>query len=119
MDHEHIYKPNPRFSFAAHRKEDLMHVLRRIGALVLILRSLLSVAALSVAGVTINSWSIGGGGSTHTSAGNISLGGALGQAIAGRSSSVSLELQSGFWSGAGAQSDQGHTRFVPVILNDD
>jgi hypothetical protein len=85
----------------------------------LLLLCLVAVVALAGGGVSIDSWLIGGGGSTRTSAGKVSMGGALGQAIAGRSGSGQVDLQSGFWTGPRARSGQVHTIFVPVILADD
>jgi hypothetical protein len=96
-----------------------MHGLRLIVILLFLLSCLVAVDALAEDGVTINSWLIGGGGSTRTSAANISLGGALGQGIAGRSNSGPVDLQSGFWSGEGARSSQVHTIYLPMILTDD
>ena len=95
-----------------------MRDLRRVGLLVLLLISLVAVVALAGGGVRIDSWLIGGGGSTRASAGGVSVGSALGQAIAGRSGGGPVGLQSGFWSGPRAQTGQAHTMHVPVILAD-
>jgi hypothetical protein len=95
-----------------------MHVRRRVGALALLLLLLVAGSALAGGGVRIDSWLIGGGGSTRTSAGNVSLGSALGQAVAGRSGGGPVDLQSGFWSGPRARSGQDHTLYIPVILAD-
>ena len=92
---------------------------RRVGALaLLLLLCLVAVVALAGDGLSIDSWLIGGGGSTRGSAGSVSLGGALGQAIAGRSSSGTVDLRSGFWTGAGARSTRLHTIYVPLIVKD-
>jgi hypothetical protein len=84
----------------------------------LALLCLVAGIALAGGGVSIDSWLTGGGGSTRTSAGDVSVGSALGQAIAGRSGGGSVDLQSGFWSGPRARSGQDHTIYVPVILAD-
>jgi hypothetical protein len=95
-----------------------MHGQRRVGALVLLLLCLVAVVALAGGGVRIDSWLIGGGGRTRSTAGDVSMGSALGEAIAGRSGGGAVELQSGFWSGPRAQTGQAHTLYVPVILAD-
>ena len=103
-----------------------MHRKRRVAALATL--ALLCLVAgvvlasvgvvLAGGGVRIGSWLIGGGGSTRTSAGEVSVGSALGQAIAGRGSSGAVDLQSGFWSGPRARSTQVYRIYVPVTLAD-
>ena len=93
-----------------------MHDQRRVGALVLLLLCLVAGVALAGGGVSIDAWLIGGGGSTRASAGDVSVGSALGQAIAGRGGGGPVDLQSGFWSGPRARSGQDHTIYVPLIL---
>jgi hypothetical protein len=91
----------------------------RVSALVLLLSFVAASIALAEEGVSIDSWLIGGSGSARTSAGDVSVGSTLGQAVAGRSNIGLVDLQSGFWSGAGARSDQGNALYAPVILAGD
>ena len=90
---------------------------RKVGALALLLLLCLgAVVVLAGGGVSIDSWLVGGGGSTRNTAGDVSLGGALGQAIAGRSSNGRIDLQSGFWTGPRSRSTRLLSLYLPVIL---
>jgi len=86
------------------------------GLVLLVLLCLVAGVALAQGGVSLRSWLIGGGGSTQTSSGGVSLASALGQAVAGRRSNGQVELQSGFWAGGGPSGPpEMHYVYVPVI----
>lgn len=95
-----------------------MHRRKRLAALLLLVLCWVAVVVLAEGTVTIGSWLIGGGGSTRSAGGGVSLGSALGQAIAGRRSSGQLDLQSGFWSGPRARATRIYAIYVPVVPED-
>jgi hypothetical protein len=63
---------------------------------------LLAAVAAAQGNPAIDRFIIGGGGHVPATGGNVSLGSALGQAVAGRSSSGNVLVMSGLWAGGGA-----------------
>ncbi|OGO33445.1 MAG: hypothetical protein A2Z16_01040 [Chloroflexi bacterium RBG_16_54_18] len=70
------------------------------------------VSASTLAGYGLDWWTVDGGGYTFSTGGSYSLGGTIGQADAGASSSGTYTLAGGFWGGTLAQ----HRLYLPLVL---
>ena len=77
-----------------------------------LLMLLVAGSVLAQGAPAINRWNIGGGGGV-ASGGAISVSSALGQAVAGPSSSGNIALQAGFWTGK-----PSFAVYLPLVMRD-
>jgi hypothetical protein len=79
---------------------------------------LLALAAVTrgAVGYDISPWSVGGGGATFSAGASYSLGGTIGQPVAGQISGGAYTLGSGFWGGGAVALPKPHGPvFLPLV----
>jgi hypothetical protein len=87
--------------------------LMRWALLVCLVALLASGVALATAGYDLSWWTVDGGGTTTSSSGSYTLGGAIGQPDAGLMSGGDYTLSGGFW-GAGPAM---HKIYLPLVIH--